>query len=196
MKKKLPVIFIILLLSLGLALLIYPAISDLVSKWTSSATVNRYQQAVEDMDVSARQDMLTAASEYNRGLSGTIIKDAFSSDDEESVYQNKEYYSLLNLNGVMAYVEIPSINVYLPIYHGTGQETLKKGVGHLEGSALPVGGVGTHAVISDVYKRQEHHNQQDKEGSSQLHRKYGHASPPNPLLLYAGAQSHPVIRCV
>ena len=148
MKKKLPVIFIILLLSLGLALLIYPAVSDLISKWTSSAAVNRYQQYVDEMGDSAKQDMLTAAAEYNRGLSGTIIKDAFSSDDGESVEQNKEYYSLLNLNGVMAYVEIPSIGVYLPIYHGTGQDALKKGVGHLEGSALPVGGLGTHSVIS------------------------------------------------
>lgn len=149
MKKKLPVIFIALLLSLGLILLLYPVVSDLISKWTSSAAVTGYQQDVKDMDDSARKDMLAAASEYNSRLSGTIIKDAFNSDDEESVVgQNKEYYSLLNLNGLMAYVEIPSIDVYLPIYHGTGQETLKKGVGHLEGSALPVGGLGTHSVIS------------------------------------------------
>ncbi len=148
MKKKLPIIFIASLLLLGLVLLLYPFVSDLISKWTSSAAVIGYEQEVKDMDDSARKDMLAAAEEYNSGLSGTIIKDAFSSEGEESVDQNKEYYSLLNLNGLMAYVEIPSIDVHLPIYHGTGQDALKKGVGHLEGSALPIGGLGTHSVIS------------------------------------------------
>ncbi len=148
MKKKLPIIFIASLLSLGLILLLYPFVSDLISKWTSSAAVIGYEQEVKDMDDSARKVMLAAAEEYNSGLSGTIIKDAFSSEGEESVDQNKEYYSLLNLNGLMAYVENPSIDVYLPIYHGTGQDALKKGVGHLEGSALPIGGLGTHSVIS------------------------------------------------
>lgn len=92
--------------------------------------------------------MLESAKKYNAKLTGVIREDAFSLTDRKSGSQDSEYMNLLNVNGIIGYVEIPSIDVYLQIYHTTSQDVLQKGAGHLEGSALPVGGLGTHTVIT------------------------------------------------
>ena len=93
------------------------------------------------------EEMLLKADEYNKKLNHNSIQDVFSTDKDS---YDKVYADLLKLtdDGLMGYIEIPKINIKLPIYHSTSEESLAKGVGHLEGSSLPVGGLGTHAVLA------------------------------------------------
>lgn len=148
MKNRLPLVLILIVMAIGVCALLYPLAGDLISRATSSVKIENYKAAVTKIDDTKRQAMLQAAQDYNAKLSGTITKDAFSPSDTAVDSKNAEYMSLLNVNGIMGYVEIPSINIYLPIYHTTTQDVLQKGAGHLEGSALPVGGAGTHTVIT------------------------------------------------
>ena len=92
--------------------------------------------------------MLARAEVYNSRLSGALSMDPFRTGGADPSEEDEEYNALLNINGVMGYIDIPKIDVYLPVYHGTSAEVLKKGAGHLYGSALPTGGSGTHSVIS------------------------------------------------
>ncbi|MEG2421503.1 MAG: class C sortase [Oscillospiraceae bacterium] len=133
MKKK-PPVAIVLVFILGLSVLLYPAISAFLSKKTSTAAVESYRAAVEHIDTDARDGMLAAARAYNEGLAEGP--------------NPKAYETLLNVNGIMAYLEVPKLKIYLPIYHGVSEQTLQQGVGHLPESSLPVGGPGTHAVLS------------------------------------------------
>ena len=92
--------------------------------------------------------MLARAEVYNSRLSGALSMDHFRTGGADPSEEDEEYNAPLNINGVMGYIDIPKIDVYLPVYHGTSAEVLKKGAGHLYGSALPTGGSGTHSVIS------------------------------------------------
>jgi sortase A len=135
-------------MAVGVCVLLYPVAGNLISKATTTFQIKNYDAAVSKIDDTSRQAMLTAAQDYNAKLSGTITKDAFSAEDTANDQKDTEYMSLLNVDGIMGYIEIPNINIYLPIYHGTSEDVLQKGAGHLEGSALPVGGAGTHTVIT------------------------------------------------
>ncbi|MBP1736600.1 MAG: sortase SrtB [Oscillospiraceae bacterium] len=148
MKKNLPLILISTILAAGIGVILYPVVGNFISKATSSSEISSYDAAVAQLDDSERQSMLAAAEAYNATLSGVINRDAFSVDDSEDTEESAQYLSLLNVDGVMGYIDIPSIDVYLPIFHGTSEEVLQKGAGHLEGSALPIGGLGTNTVIS------------------------------------------------
>lgn len=148
MKKRLPFVLILILMAAGVCVLLYPHVCNLISRMTTSVKIENYNQTVSNIDDNNRRNMLESAKRYNAKLTGVIEKDAFSFTDMTSGSQNSEYMNVLNINGIMGYVEIPSINVYLPIYHTTSQDVLQKGAGHLEGSALPVGGLGTHTVIT------------------------------------------------
>ena len=148
MKKKLPIIallILIFLLSLGLTL--YPAISSYYNEQHQSEIHTAYIEVVEQADDS---ELITAkknAIAYNESIiPGTA--DAYS--QEALLTASENYDSQLNLagDGIMGYVEIPSIDVYLPIYHGTGNDSLERGVGHLLGSSLPVGGISTHSILT------------------------------------------------
>lgn len=144
-----PLILILLLMSLGLCVLLYPTASNILSKITSTVTIKKYNAAVSQIDESKRKAMWKAAQEYNATISGIIKTDAFAVGNKKTTGADAEYMSLLNIDdGIMGYIDIPSINVYLPVYHGTTTAILQKGAGHLEGSALPVGGAGTNAVIT------------------------------------------------
>lgn len=149
MKKNMPLILILLLMFLGLCILLYPTASNILSKITSTVTIKKYNAAVSQIDESKRKAMWKAAQEYNATISGIIKTDAFAVGNKKTTSADAEYTSLLNIDdGIMGYIDIPSINVYLPVYHGTTTAILQKGAGHLEGSALPVGGAGTNAVIT------------------------------------------------
>ena len=149
MKRKIVNIIICLFFLAGLGITLYPAFSD----WY----IGRHQgQVIEDYDKKAAQmsqkeikKELDKARIYNKQLLGNVVlTDPF---DEDAVKeQNADYDKILNIDGdgVMGSVEIPSIKVYLPIYHGTDSTSLEKGAGHLENSSFPVGGKGTHSVIS------------------------------------------------
>lgn len=113
------------------------------------SVIESYQEDIQKLDDKEVAAARKEAEEYNKTLYGTaVLTDPF--DPNASVETDYEYESLLNLsdNSVMATVEIPAINVNLPIYHGTSDEVLKKGAGHLQQTSLPIGGKGTHAVIT------------------------------------------------
>ena len=144
MKNKLINIFLILALVAGLSLLLYPTVSDYWNSLHASQAVASYDQAVKSMDEGKYDELLQRAGQYNRDL--FLRGSLFSLTDEE----REDYNSQLDIDGsgVMGYIEIPTIKVSLPIYHGTSDDVLQVAVGHLEWSSLPVGGESTHCVLS------------------------------------------------
>lgn len=133
------------LLALGLTL--YPVISNYVNQKYASQIQTTYQEVMEQIDDSALREAKEQADIYNRSL---IPGAAEAYSQEGLLAASADYDSQLNLagNGIMGYVEIPKIRVNLPIYHGTENDSLERGIGHLLGSSLPVGGSSTHAVLS------------------------------------------------
>ena len=140
----------VLCILLAVAFSVYPLVSNYLAEKNKSLVCTAYTESVEELDDSNIQAMLAAAQEYNTTLApGTISMDGTFSQDA-LLAAAEGYYDLLTVNevGIMGYVEIPKIEVYLPIYHGTDEEVLSIGVGHLLGSTLPVGGESTHAVLT------------------------------------------------
>ncbi|MCH5317779.1 MAG: class C sortase [Eubacterium sp.] len=146
MKKRLSSIFIIIVFFAGLSLLLYPTVSDYINSLNHRNTISEYSNTVESLDIKDREKMLAAAIEYNKQLAAKGLSSLLQLSGDEW----EKYYSLLNISGdgLMGYVDIPSIDVSLPIYHGTDETVLQIGVGHLEASSLPVGGESSHSVIS------------------------------------------------
>ena len=145
-KKSNRVMTLLLVLALlaGLFLLLYPTVSDYWNSLHQTRTITSYAENVAQLDRTEYEEMWAAAQRYNRTLPKR--ENAFALTEE----QKREYESLLNAsgNGVMGIVEIPKIGCALPIYHGTDDAVLQIAVGHLEWSSLPVGGEGTHCVLS------------------------------------------------
>ncbi len=143
-KNGLFSLILILTLLTGLSLLLYPTISDWWNSFHQSRAIASYVETVEELDDDAYAQLWEDAQAYNEALAQDNSR--FQPSEEESV----RYNELLNLSGtgIMGYVEIPSIDVALPIYHGTDEAVLQVAVGHIEGSSLPVGGPGTHTVLS------------------------------------------------
>jgi sortase A len=135
---------LVIIFFVGLALLLYPSVSDYWNSLHQSKAIAEYNDIVAQMDSEEYNRVLSAAVEYNSKL--PIGGSKFTLTDEE----RQIYNSMLNISpdGTMSYIEIPSINCTLPIYHGTSNSVLEVGVGHLEGSSLPVGGESTHCVLS------------------------------------------------
>jgi sortase A len=144
MKKRLPVILLILAFLLGMSLLIYPLFSDYWNQQHQTKAITEYSEQVENLTSEEYQEMWAAAKAFNEKLAKELTH--FELSEEEQA----EYDSLLNLSdsGIMGYIQIPSIDCELPIYHGTDETVLQSGVGHLEGSSLPTGGESTHCVLS------------------------------------------------
>lgn len=147
MRKKNRYIMLGLLFLIGLSILLYPTISNLWNEYRAKQLISSYDQQIKKTDHTDLNQMLEAAVSYNQTLKDVRVPDAFSIRDG---LKDQEYESLLNPehDGIMGTVDIPKIDVKLPIYHYTDEEVLKKGAGHLFGSSLPVGGENTHAVIS------------------------------------------------
>lgn len=147
MKKKILGILIPVLIFLtGLGVLLYPVFSDLWNQHRQNRLMTDYTNTVTDMEDAERNALWSAAVQYNQGLQAAP-QDAFTGADPGP---KNPYWSLLDPDGtgVMGYLEIPKISLRLPIYHGTGDAVLQKGIGHLAGTSLPVGGSGTHCVLS------------------------------------------------
>lgn len=126
----------------ALGLMLYPLAGELVSEKYHSDVETTYTAAIEDTDAVELTAQRQAAEQYNAMLSGTTITEGGASAPPLA------YAQQLTVGGVMAYVDIPKINVYLPVQHGTDADTLEKSVGHVVGTSLPVGGESTHAVLS------------------------------------------------
>lgn len=144
MKKNVPVIAIGCVLFLGVCVLLYPAVSALLARMKQAEVISAYRSTVRSMTDTQIEKLKTDARKYNETLSGASLSDPFSGGNKHESSSLK----MLNVGEVIGYLEIPKINVYLPIYHGTSEEILQKGVGHLENTSLPVGGAGTHSVLS------------------------------------------------
>ena len=135
------------LLALGLTL--YPIISNYVNQKYASKIQTTYQEVMEQVDDAALREAKEQADIYNKSLiPGASTEDAYS--QEGLLAASADYDSQLNLagNDIMGYVEIPKISVNLPIYHGTENDSLERGIGHLLGSSLPIGGESTHTILS------------------------------------------------
>ncbi len=146
MKKRLFLCGVLVCLA-GLGVLLYPTIGQWLNEKDQSTVIADYASHAEELEDDDADYELQRANTYNRNLSETVaLIDPF---DEQSALDNSDYNTLLNftLEGVMAYVEIPAIDVLLPVYHGVGSDILAKGVGHIPETSLPVGGTSTHAVL-------------------------------------------------
>ena len=137
---------ILLLVSIGIT--IYPLIANALAEKYRSEIQTKYFEKVESMDTTEIDEARKDAEKYNRLLTSGVVQNNFS--DEALDLANVGYESILNLNAdsIMGYIEIPRTDTYLPISHGTEAETLEKSVGHVIGSSLPIGGEGTHSVLS------------------------------------------------
>lgn len=132
------------LLVTGLSVMLYPFVSESWNKWHQSRAIAGYTDAVSQGKREDLENMWKQARIYNMELRQK--KNRYYLSEEEKL----RYHQLLNLtgNGIMGYIEIPSIRCSLPVYHGTEESVLQVAAGHIEGSSLPVGGPGTHCVIS------------------------------------------------
>ena len=146
MKRKTTILtasILVFLTALGITL--YPIISNYVNQKYASKIYTEYEEMIQNVDDTSLKDARRFAEQYNNALAPV------SAYEQESLSEaSQNYDTLLNMggNGIMGYVEIPSIQVNLPIYHGTDSETLERGIGHLLGSSLPIGGASTHSVLS------------------------------------------------
>lgn len=146
MANKLISFLIAVVFLAGLAVAAYPAVSAFVSSKSQTEVVDGYNESVETLDDEMRIAAWKAAEEYNADLACSV--QSFGDDVESD--ENKRYFGLLDLDGtgVMGTIAIPKIDCSLPIYHGTAESVLKLGAGHMIGSSLPIGGDGSHCVIS------------------------------------------------
>jgi sortase A len=144
MRRHLSTIILIIIFFAGLSLLLYPSVANYWNSLHQTRAVANYADEVANLDDATYQECLLEAYHYNEWLYKQ--KKGFNLNEEELRY----YDSQLDIaaDGTIGYIEIPSINCVLPIYHGTSDATLQSGVGHLAGSSLPVGGESTHCVLS------------------------------------------------
>ena len=144
MRKHLSTIVLVFLLLIGLSLLLYPTVSDYWNSFHQTRAIVTYAENVAALDSASYDAVWDAARQYNRNLCSR--SNSFLLSEE----QKAEYESLLDISGlgVMGYIEIPEIDVSLPIYHGTSDSVLQIAVGHLDWTSLPVGGESTHCVLS------------------------------------------------
>lgn len=143
-RKNFSTVLLLVTLMIGISLLLYPTISDYWNSFHQSRAIAGYAEAVAEMDTVDYEKIWNDAVKYNKELQ-TRSNHWFLTEE-----QQEEYESMLNVsdNGIMGYIEIPSIKVSLPIYHGVDEGILQVAIGHIEGSSLPVGGKGSHCVIS------------------------------------------------
>ena len=144
LKKNGLTLILLLVLLVGVGLIAYPTFADWWNSFHQSRAVASYAAAVADMNAEEYEKIIRKAEKYNKKLaeSGMI----WNLDEE----QQKEYEEQLNIgtSGIMGYIDIPKINVMLPIYHGIDEAVLQVAIGHIPGTSLPVGGKGSHCVIS------------------------------------------------
>ena len=151
MKKKAGNLVICIIFLAGLSLLLYPFVANQWNNYRQKQLISGYEQVVSDKEAAEGIDYdaeRKKAEDYNEALLPCVLPDSFALAESSGV--DPVYMNTLNIAGdeMMGSVEIPKINIKIPIYHTTEEEVLNKGAGHLEGSSLPVGGANTHAVIS------------------------------------------------
>lgn len=149
MIRKITNVLFALIFIAGFGIFAYPVVSDQWNAYRQSQLISSYNEAVAQMEEADYSREWEAARAYN----GTMLKNDFYGDAfgaGETEMEDSEYWKVLNTseNGVMGYMTIPKINVKLAIYHGVGDDVLQTGIGHLEGTRLPIGGEGSHSVLA------------------------------------------------
>lgn len=149
MKRKLAIFGIILIFIAGIGVMSYPLVSSVINNIESRSHVEEYSKTTKQLSSEETLEMFKRAEEYNHSLTNNvIITDPFDEKAYKKIGANYENALNVDGNGLIGYIDIPKINVYLPIYHGTTDKILAKGAGHLQNTSLPVGGESTHSVIS------------------------------------------------
>ena len=136
-------VFFSIIMIIGIGLMLYPSITNLVNEGHQTVAIADYDKVTESLSEKEKEKIWNEALEYNQLLSSNNVMHLNKTN--EAAYQKT-----LNITGtgIMGYIKIPKCNIELPIYHGTSKEILQVGVGHLEGTSLPVGGKGTHCAVS------------------------------------------------
>lgn len=149
-RRRNPWIFLapLLVFAAGAGIFLYPAVSNFLAERAQTNVIRSYQAAVDESNRQKLEEEWQKAEEYNENLAGDPVHDPFVMGSGYVLPDNYEEVLNLNGDGVMGYLEIPKIDVELPIYHETSEEVLEKGAGHLEATALPIGGKNRHPVIS------------------------------------------------
>ena len=148
LKRRLLTIAPPILLLAGILVLLYPVFATQYNNYRQETIASQFSAVAQDAGPDAVAENLRRADEYNATAAESPILDPWLDAQRPDTAPYQEYLSQLNLNDVMATIKIPAINVNLPIYHGTESATLDKGIGHLFGTALPVGGDSTHTVLT------------------------------------------------
>lgn len=149
MKKVLLRILCVFLVIVSFSLILYPFISNYLMSLNDAGKIMEFEKSVENIDKKTIESIFEDALKYNQKFLGeVVITDPF--DPTFQPETDVEYENILNINndGMMGYVEIPVINVSLPIFHGTSSKVLEKGIGHLQNTSLPVGGENSHSVLT------------------------------------------------
>lgn len=143
-RSKCTLIIGIIFMTASLCFVLYPSVSNAVNSFFAASTINNYAANLDSISAADRSQYLSAAAEYNNNLSELV--NGFSYDTTSVI---DGYDDILNFgDGLIGYIDIPKINVKLPIYHGDTNKVLEKGVAHLPNTAFPIGGVGNHSVLS------------------------------------------------
>ena len=149
MKKKIPGIIFGLMFLIGFGILVYPTVADQWNTYRQSRLISSYERTISDMEPEDFTAEWEKAQAFNDTLTqNSIYGDVFGEEDQD--LEDTDYWQVLNVggDGVMGYLSIPKINIKLSIYHGTSDEVLQTGVGHLNGTKLPMGGENTHSVLA------------------------------------------------
>ena len=143
-KKNIVTIILLLVFLTGVGLIAYPSFADWWNRLHQARAVMSYAEAVSNLDTADYEKLLDEADAYNKKLAETGI--IWQLDEK----QQEEYNKVLKINdsGILGYIDIPKINVMLPIYHGTEEDILQTAIGHIAGTSLPVGGKSSHCVVS------------------------------------------------
>lgn len=147
-KNRFTILVPIIIFVIGAGIFLYPAISNYITSIGHDQVIHSYAAKVSEISQEQIDAMWNEAIIYNDNLAGDPLHDPFVAGSGYVIPDNYEEVLNPNGDGVMAYIEIPKIDVYLPIYHGTSEEVLAKGAGHIEATSLPIGGINRHSVIS------------------------------------------------
>lgn len=149
MKKNLPIILIALVFLLGVGILSYPLVSSVINNIDARNSAVEYFNEVHKMPNSEYEKLFKEAEEYNISLTDNVIlTDPFDEEAYNKIGANYKQTFNTRSDGLIGYIDVPKINVYLPIFHGTDKDVLAKAAGHLENTSFPIGGKSTHSVIS------------------------------------------------
>ena len=148
-RRGTTIIVAVIMFLLALGLTLYPLVANYVNQKYASEVHTAYVDVIEQVDDSTLQEARELAIRYNEVITpGSTTLESYSKEAILSASEDYEHQLNVTGDGIMGYVEIPKIDVNLPIYHGTGSDSLDRGVGHLLGSSLPVGGENTHSILT------------------------------------------------